>query len=230
MRKADKDMTMHDSYIDHFSDYLDDELDEAGRAQIEAHLAVCETCRQTLAELRAVVTQAGRLQAAEPDADLWPGVAARIGRGTIAQFRTAPAKRFSFTLPQLVAAGLALMVLSGGMVWVARLGGPRTDFPAVAGQAPQPDVTPVNFADTHFDEAISDLQQTLEAGRGSLDAETIRVLEDNLTAIDRAIDQCRRALADDPANVYLNSHLAEAKKRKLALLRRATAIVAEIRS
>ena len=55
------------------------------------------------------------------------------------------------------------------------------------------------------------------------------MLETNLRSIDQAIEQSRRALAADPANVYLNVHMAAAKKRKLALLRRATAL-AETRS
>jgi hypothetical protein len=50
------------------------------------------------------------------------------------------------------------------------------------------------------------------------------VLEENLAAIDRAIDQSRRALAADPANVYLNTHLASARQQKIALLRRASAL------
>ena len=54
---------------------------------------------------------------------------------------------------------------------------------------------------------------------------TVKILESNLAAIDKAIDQSRQALAADPANVYLNNHLADARQRKLALLRRATAIV-----
>lgn len=225
-------MTTQDTYTDRLSDYLDGELDAGDRAQVESHLAGCEDCRKTLADLRLLIAHAANLQDAGPDADLWPGVAARVGDGrrNLAQFRsTSPSKRFSFTMPQLVAAGLALMVLSGGMVWLARLGGERTDFPAVAGQVVRPEVTPANIAYTHVDEAIGDLEQTLDAGRGSLDPETVRILEENLLSIDRAIEQCREALAADPANVYLNSHLAQAKKRKLALLRRATSIVADIK-
>ncbi|HEY7058332.1 MAG TPA: hypothetical protein VH458_17495, partial [Vicinamibacterales bacterium] len=58
-----------------------------------------------------------------------------------------------------------------------------------------------------------------------LDPETVRILEANLQAIDQAIDQSRRALEADPANIYLYNHLAEARQRKLALLRRASALV-----
>jgi len=53
------------------------------------------------------------------------------------------------------------------------------------------------------------------------------VLEDNLREIDRAIEQCHTALAADPASIYLNSHLANAQRRKLTLLRRAAMLVSE---
>jgi hypothetical protein len=114
-------------------------------------------------------------------------------------------------------------------VWLARLGGSRTDFPTVIGAGGAgtgaSSMRPVNFGDAAFDEAVADLQQTLEEGRGRLDAQTIRVLEENLQAIDRAIAQCREALADDPASSYLNTYLAETRQRKLELLRRASALV-----
>ena len=91
-------------------------------------------------------------------------------------------------------------------------------------QEDDPAIARANFADKHYDRAIAELQSTLDQGRKSLDPETVRVLEENLAAIDRAIEQCRRALDADPSNVYLNTHLAEARQRKLLLLRRATAL------
>jgi tetratricopeptide (TPR) repeat protein len=171
-----------------------------------------------------VVGRAGALTPRPPDADLWPGIAPRLERATVHPF-TAPrlTRRFSFTMPQLVAAGLALMVMSGGGVWVLQHGGRATSLPQV--QAADPTLVPVALADPRYDEAIADLEQALQAGRADLDPVTVKILESNLDAIDQAIDQSRQALAADPANVYLNNHLADARQRKLALLRRATAIV-----
>lgn len=209
----------HDIWTDRLSDYADGELSPAEQAEVDAHLAACGECRAIAGELRRVAAQARSLADAPPDRDLWQGIAARIGAASPGD--RGASRRFSFTLPQLIAASLALMVLSGGGVWLARLGGERTDFPAITADSR---VMPASFADTHYDDAIADLQQTLDAGRSKLDAQTVRVLEESLASIDRAIEQCRRALAEDPANAYLSDHLVAAKKKKLALLRRATAM------
>jgi anti-sigma factor RsiW len=223
-----------DAFTDRLSDYIDDEITAAERAVIDAHLASCADCGSIVQELRRVVEQAGSLADVPPHRDLWPGVAARLSppvrpSGMWLFRRLVSARRFSFTLPQLAAASLAIMLLSGGVVWMARSGDPRADFPPVSADGNRPHagretVAPAGFSDSQYDEAIADLEQTLEAGRTRLDSATVRILEENLASIDRAIDQSRRALAADPANIYLNRHLADARQRKLSLLRRASAL------
>jgi anti-sigma factor RsiW len=211
-----------DPWSDRLSEYIDEELSSRDRAALEAHLSGCASCRADLAALRRVAAHASTLSDRGPARDLWPGIAARIGaaRATAA---AGQARRFSFTMPQLIAASLALMTLSGGMVWLARLGGPTTDFAPTSASGPAP-VTPASFAETTYDAAVADLVRMLENNRSKLDPETVRVLEENLASIDRAIGQCRAALAADPANVYLNTYLAETLARKLSLLRRANGL------
>ena len=219
---------MTDRWTDRLSEYLDDELSRDERAGLEDHLASCAACTATLAELRDVVARASNLTPRPPAADLWPGVESRLDpvQSVVMPFRTRVRRRVSFTLPQLVAAGLALMVMSGGAVWVLQNGGPVTDLPPVAATSdPGPSALPIAVADPRYDEAIADLQQALDAGRSQLDAGTIRILESNIKTIDDAIEQSQRALAADPANVYLHSHLADARQRKLALLRRSVALI-----
>ena len=223
-------MTAQDQWTDKLSDYIDDELAPDERAALEAHLATCGDCSTTLDELRAVVARAGVLVPRPPEADLWPGIAPRLeSTGTVMPFQPRTiGRRFSFTMPQLVAAGLALMVMSGGGVWVLQHGGRATDTPSVAASETAPadaNLAPAALADPRYDAAIADLEQALRAGHADLDPGTITIIEANLDAIDKAIDQSRRALAADPANVYLNNHLADSRQRKLALLRRATAMV-----
>ena len=237
----------HDQVIDRLSEYLDDDtldgqtMTTGERAAIATHVAGCAECRIAIAELQAVARLAANLPDTRPSADLWPGIESRLDPpSSILPFKRTLTRQFSFTLPQLVAAGLALMVLSGGMVWVARVGGSRTSLPSIVATTNPPSVESpaadpaasapstieaVNFADTQYDQAVADLEKALESGRTRLDPETVRILEENLASIDLAISQSRKALRDDPANVYLNNHFAASRNRKLALLRRASALV-----
>jgi hypothetical protein len=219
-----------DAFTDRLSEYLDDEdLDRRERREIEAHLRTCAGCRLVLDDLREVRAQARELPDVAPATELWRGIEDRISPGTrgvkTLKFSPAASRRISFTIPQAIAASLALMLVSGGMVWLLRTGGQRPESGIVAVERPRtPEMTPANFADPQYDEAVADLERTLEVGRGRLDPETIRVLEANLQAIDRAIEQSKQALEADPANLFLNAHLATARQRKLSLLRRASAL------
>ena len=76
------------------------------------------------------------------------------------------------------------------------------------------------------DAAIAELQDALSRNESRLDTSTVRVVRENLALIDRAIAQARAALDADPANAYLNLHLADTMRRKLELLRRVNAIAA----
>jgi hypothetical protein len=53
----------------------------------------------------------------------------------------------------------------------------------------------------------------------------VRVVEQNLEVIDRAIAEARAAIAADPANAYLNGQVAANMRRKLDLLRRTAAAI-----
>lgn len=220
---------MHDEFTDRLSDYVDGELTPAEHLDVERHLVTCAACRTTVDELRAVVARAASVTDVRPAANLWPAIAARIEAGdvratNVSPFTRAVMRRVSFTLPQLAAAALALMVLSGGLVWIARSGDPRADFDPVSADTNRGAIASISFIDPHYDAAVADLEAVLAVERSRLDPETVRVVEANLAAIDQVIAESRTALSTDPSNMYLNNHLAAARQRKLALLRRATAL------
>jgi predicted anti-sigma-YlaC factor YlaD len=212
---------MTDAWTDRLSDYLDGELPPADRAALEVHLAECAECAETLSGLRRVVTRARALEDRPPAGDLWPAIAARIGG------RRVP-RRFSVSVPQLAAAGIALMAVSSAAGWVLHPGTPvasPNELPATSPLA----ATPARMAAAGtYDAAVADLERVLAQGRGRLDTATVRVLEQNLATIDRAIAQAQRAVAADSANLYLNSHLAATMRQKLDLLRQAAALVAAV--
>jgi anti-sigma factor RsiW len=226
---------MSDQWTERLSEYVDGELENGERVALEAHLQGCAECSRVVGDLRRVVRRARTLKRQVPERDLWPEIASRIGATPPAateavdlSSRRRP-RRWSFSLPQLAAAGIALMSISGGTVWLLRGGATQPALVPVA-TVPRAQPTIVTAAarpsaTQSYAAAVADLERVLATGRGQLDSSTVRVIEENLRAIDQAIGQAQRALEADPANLYLNTHLAETMRRKLDLLRQAAALV-----
>lgn len=189
----------------------------------------------------------GQWREERPSKDLWPGVMQRItpvapaspklrgSEGGPALRKSAGGQQFTFTLSQLAVAASLLIAVASGLTWLATnrsvitAGGERQEvIQAYREPAGTPDqagrIMPANFADAQFNAAVSDLERILREERDRLDPRTVLILERNLNAIDSAINEARMALDQDPANPFLNSHLADARRRKLDLLRHATSI------
>jgi hypothetical protein len=113
---------------------------------------------------------------------------------------------------------------------------PAGSTPGTSGEASGAGATPAPAGDAavatyatgspRYDQAVAELEQALAAGRGRLEPRTLRILEENLRTIDRAIGDARRAVEADPANAWLREHLAATMKRKVDLLRTATMLAA----
>src|SRR2546425_11142250 len=106
---------MNDQWTNRLSESIDGELDSTERAAIEAHLATCSRCYATLGELRQVVARAKSLEDTPPAKDLWVGIRAGLtpGRRPGVSRDTTPSRpRFSLTVGQLLAASIALVLLS----------------------------------------------------------------------------------------------------------------------
>ena len=236
---------MNAHVTDHLSEYLDDELAASDRAAIDEHLHVCDACAEELDSLRRIVAHAATVAEHDPAPvrDLWTGILGRIeGRVTrmadsatrradSAPKRVAVPRRVSFSIAQLAAAAVFLIAVSATGAWILRGRAPAALPPAttviqaeVEPTAASADARLVNFADAQYDAAVSDLELALQERRNDLNPRTVEILERNLTLIDAAIAQARQALEEDPGNTYLNRHLVESRRRKLDLLRRATAI------
>ena len=168
-----------------------------------------------------------------PQRDLWAGIESRIATPAAPELRRSGGGRtFTFTMSQLAMAASFLIAVVAGVTWLAVnrtavTGGGAAGTEVIQAYrepagTPDGQIVPANFADAQFNAAVSDLERILREERNRLDPRTVLVLERNLKAIDDAINEARMALESDPANPFLNSHLADARRRKLDLLRHAT--------
>ena len=221
---------------DRLSDYLDGEVSGDELAELEAALERDAQLGQVLEELRAVRDAAGSLPRHGPGSDLWPAIESRIRADQdvavvpLASARLKGGRRsFSFTIPQLAAAAVALLVLGSASVWVAlsvQNGGLEDGSPVAVAPTPEASFVSSPEADSEFsyDATVQELEEQLRVGRDRLDPKTVDALEGSLATIDRAIARAQAALEADPASVYLNRHLADARSRKLRVLQQAAVL------
>ena len=219
---------MTDNWTNRLSEYLDGALAPAVRDELERHVAECGDCRDVLRDLGRVVERARTLPAQPPARDLWAGIAQRIGATPGHRPGVKPpvkwlARRFSFTVPQLAAAAVALLLVSVAAVAIVLRQAPGVSVARID-SLPVPRTIPVSTP--RLDAAVADLEQALHEGPGRLDSTTVRVIEQSLALINAAIGEAEAALAQDPANTFLNRHLTNQKLRKLEVLRRANEIAA----
>ena len=119
---------MPDLYTNQLSAYLDDELDGASRARLEAHLSGCSECAALLADLRAIVAAAPALRRPSTVRDLWTEhrKPPRRGRGHLDRSGPRPSARppvRRFGWRELIAASIVMAAVGGGAVYLALASG-----------------------------------------------------------------------------------------------------------
>ena len=187
-------------YDDLLGDYVDgvratDHRSDERFAAFERHLAGCIQCQALVADLTSIRVAASTLDEHIPPPRLWATIASSIEE----QQRQPWWQRqlggaFSAWVPTAVAASIALLLVTGGWnVWQQRWAETSQQ-----GGALQPRETVP--AEQHYEQAIAGLQELANAQNAALDPETRAVLTKNLAVIDRAIDESRAALAQEPAS------------------------------
>jgi hypothetical protein len=237
-------MTRHlnDGQLNDFREGL---LKPEEREAVRDHLEGCPQCREELEGLSKLADDLATLPLeAEPARDLWPQISwrmegadrttmARPESGTLDQGAVVGAQIPStrrgrwVSLPawQLLAASIALMVVSGATVWAFLSGGADLGFSTGTSAAMPAQSVGWEEAYGGYDEAVADLEDVLEKGREILDPETVRVLEESLEAVDLAIEEAGAAVRQDPASPVLQRFLADNLRKKMDLLRRAAMAV-----
>jgi anti-sigma factor RsiW len=215
-----------------FDDLLDECVDGARPADhrsderftaFERHLAECARCQAVIADLTSIRLAASTLDEQVPPPRLWAKIASSIDEQQRQpwwqrQFGAA----FSAWVPAAVAASVAVLLLAGA--WNA-----WRQTPAETPQqssAPSSALEPVP-AEQHYEQAIAGLQQLADAQNAALDPTTRAVLTRNFAVIDRAINESRAALAEEPASTLAQESLLDALETKVALLQDTVALASD---
>jgi anti-sigma factor RsiW len=222
--------------VELLSAYLEDELGPDERRRVAEHLDGCGACARVMRGLEDVVRRARTLPDQTPSRDLWPVIEANL------EERIEPAQSFGtpvvslaerrravrLSIPQAIAAGLALMIGSGAAVWSVRAPSTPAGPSPVAIDAVHDPTSPISLvADIPADvvspevsDELERLERELADNADRLEASTRRVIERNIRVIDRAIEESLEALREDPGSDFFREHLDAAVQRKTDYLRR----------
>ncbi len=198
------------------SEYADGTLAPLEAARLEEHLKTCAACRAVLADLGALVREAGRLERPPVPAEAWPAIRARLREAGAPAGRD---KRALFGRPRLAPALAALAltaVVAGGVFLGLRLGRrPVVLSPEMRERAT---LARLDEAERDYELAIRSLDEAL-AGRGDkLSPEVDEMFARNLEVVDVTIRACRAAVRNEPDNVLARDYLLAAYKEKVVLL------------
>lgn len=152
----------------------------------------------------------------EPEHDLWPNIASRIGRRRpgVLQIRWPIAVAAAFTL---LAGGalLSRVVMTGSSPVITPLASSTDVEPGV--------MLPVGFdrAEATLTEAIEQLEAAYQAAAPTLDPEVRNAIAQSLASLDTAIVDARSRAGSSPTDVDAARYLTRTMQRKLSVLRTA---------
>jgi hypothetical protein len=197
------------------NDYLDGVLDAAESQRVRAHLGECSVCAREVEELTGLKASLSELPLdIQPDRDLRADIWHRIDEPR--HTRTIWSMRYP-----LAAAAIMLIAITS-VVTLAIVNGNR---PNEIGADYRNEVrlasNDAGKLERQYSEEVHELEMILRKSRGALAPETVRIMEENLAIIDRAIQEAQAAIASDPNSEMLVDLLRSAYERKLELLRQA---------
>lgn len=216
--------------------FIDNDLAARAQADVRSHLAGCETCRAVVADLQRLRAAAQNLGPVEPPAHVWLEVAGQIqlDRAPQAALIPAPPARETALWQWIgLAAALALVTIGLYLFEGARPPISTATDNAASPAAVQPVVLTmeddVKLARAPYDKAIAELEAAARQGHEGMDTAVASVMQDNIGAIDRAIDESQVAVESHPDSEPARDSLFEALRRKIAMLQATVTLINEMR-
>jgi hypothetical protein len=214
------------------SDLVDGQLAPEAEAAVRAHLRECADCSGVFADLERIVKGARTLGPVAPPDHIWLEVAGQIHLATAPppRPRVPPARS---PVWQWVGIAAALVLTTFGLYLFqdaaespapagtnAAVSAPAETLEAGAGTLEAVN-TGLEDANARYEQVLADLQ--------SADPELAGRLRVSLDDIDRAVEESRAALNDNPASEPARDSLFEALRRKISVLQATATLINEMR-
>jgi anti-sigma factor RsiW len=217
-------MTDHTTHLteDERQTAADESLSAERRADVEAHLAVCDECTADVARIAEFMKRSreAHVSVAGPPLDeLWSPIRARIEATKVVALDATSPRLKERPLVWLALAAAAAVVLATTLMIRVR---PHEQQSATIAQiAPDSSLLRAVADSTKAYEAEAQiLLDRLQIQRATMRPEAVAAVERNLRTVDVAIAELKDAIARDPNNPALRQLLATSYRQKVELLKR----------
>jgi tetratricopeptide (TPR) repeat protein len=203
------------------SDYVDGALGPEQAAELRTHLDGCQDCRELARDFAAVARRAKELAGLEPSAEVWPKIAAAVGRALRekpAVVRERENRWAAFWKPArwaVAAAGVVVLFFAGLLVIRQR---PGSSAAAVNTRSVEFTLAKLEEAQEYYEKAIKALDEAVRSQEGNMDPRLTEAFNRNLAAIDETIQACRQIVRQDPDNLTVRAYLLTAYREKVSFL------------
>jgi len=206
--------------------YVTGELDADLSAEIERHLSECPACRAELLGLQKENALYHEYRSTvEVPISAWEQLQPRINLSPMADAEESkPAIRHSpFAIRWWMwAAAASVLLVTGLSVYFYELRHTSgLDSPGVAENGVE---SPLSIDQTvkNFQQALALLEEAYAKKKSNLDPELVRELDRNLALTRGAIDECQRALKEEPNNLQAIEFLLLGYEKQIDVLRHVT--------
>lgn len=198
------------------SEYVDGNLDARRSRRLRRHLERCPECRDALADFKAIVRDAGSLEAPEPPDKVWLRVKAGLqaaGQEPVPAVAV-PGYAFGPARWRFAAAAFLTLMLAAGAVWLWL----RLSPTAGPADPERYTLAKLDEAERYCQLAIKSLSEAFAVGKKNLAPEVAEMFQKNLDVVDLTIQACRAAVVAEPDNIEARDFLLAAYREKMALL------------
>jgi len=184
------------------------ELGKLGEAEFERHLETCSSCQERVEQDARLMALSRSLERPVESPHLWDRIAKSLEEEQQKELSLGVAHRQWYPLRLLPAAAAVLLAVVIGLYFLIEPGTSKSGLLADSALAR------VEKKENEYVRAIEELEELVLPRMADMNLELTLLYKDKLETIDDQIEQCREALAENPANAHIRRYMLTALQDK----------------
>lgn len=184
------------------------ELGKLDEAEFQRHLRTCSSCQERMKQDGRLMALSRSLERPLEPLHLWDRIAKNLKEERQKELSSGLSRLRWHLLRSLPAAALILLAVAVGIYFLIGSGARKSGLLADSALAK------IEKKESEYVQAIEELEQLVLPRMADMNLELTLLYRDKLETIDDQIEQCREALAGNPANAHIRRYMLAALQDK----------------